>query len=313
MMKKLIPAAVLMAMGAAAQADVTLYGLIDMSYGKNEIAFPGQKDDFFSGGDNGSSQGNSTSRFGLKGSTSVGSGIKANFKLESAGIRSNGAVGMDGQAFFNRQAWAGFSGSFGEVRLGKQDDVIFQTVIGYDANGAANAASAWANAGTNIFGVGRQDRSLQYISPKLADAFTVHVGFQPKGNVASAEDNFGAALNYAGGPLSVSVATQSKTTIGGESVSVIVGSYDFGMAKVALGYADGGKAGKGTSFGIVAPVAGFNVGLNVSKKDDTNGTTATEFFVNKEIFKSTYAYFDYGNVDKPKSRDAYAVGVIYVF
>lgn len=313
MMKKLIPAAVMLAMGAAAHADVTLYGLIDMSYGKNEIAFPGQKDDFFSGGDNGSSQGNSTSRFGLKGSTDVGSGIKANFKLESAGITSSGSVGGAGTPFFNRQAWAGFSGSFGEVRLGKQDDVIFQTVIGYDLNGAANAAAAWGNAGTGILGVGRQDRSLQYISPKLADSFTVHVGFQPKGNVAGAEDNFGAALNYAGGPLSVSVATQSKTTIGGESTSLVVGSYDFGMAKVSLGYADAGKNNKGASFGIVAPVAGFNVGFQVSKNDVTGGTTATEFFVNKEIFKSTYAYFDYGNVDKPQSRDAYAVGVIYVF
>ena len=186
MMKKLIPAAVLMTLVGAAQAEVTLYGLIDMSYGKNEIAFPGQKEDFFSGGDNGGaggSQGNSTSKFGLKGTTDVGSGIKVNFQLESSGIRSNGSISNDanGDGFFGRQAWAGFSGSFGEVRLGRQDDVIFQTVIGYDANGAANAASAWGNAGTGILGVGRQSRSLQYITP-VVGGFKLHASLQTAGS-----------------------------------------------------------------------------------------------------------------------------------
>lgn len=325
MMKKLIPAAVLMTLVGAAQAQVTLYGLIDMSYGKNEIAFPGQKEDFFSGGDNGGAggnQGNSTSKFGIKGSTDVGSGIKANFQLESSGIHSNGAVGDSASGFFGRAAWAGFSGSFGEVRLGRQDDVIFQTVIGYDANGAANAASAWGNAGTGILGVGRQDRSLQYISPVMG-GFKLHASLQPAGNGgAGAKDTVGAALTYAAGPLSVSVAGQSKTVDGGNDVSLIVGSYDLGVAKIALGYADAGKSNKGASFGVTVPLNGFNVGLQVSKNDTTGGSTATEFFVNKEIFKGTYAYLDIGSADNlakkapatgTETRNAYAAGVIFTF
>lgn len=327
MMKKLIPAAVLMTLAGAAQAQVTLYGLIDMSYGKNEILFPLDKEaDFHSGGDGGGaggSQGNSTSKFGLKGSTDVGSGIKANFQLESSGIKSNGSISNDavGDGFFGRQAWAGFSGSFGEVRLGRQDDVIFQTVIGYDANGAANAASAWGKGGTNIFGVGRQDRSLQYISPVMS-GFKVHASLQPKGNVANATDTVGAALTYAAGPLSVSVAAQSKTVDGGNDLSLIIGSYDLGVAKVALGYADKGTSGKGASFGVTVPVAGFNVGLQLSKNDNSGGSTATEFFVNKEIFKGTYAYLDIGSADKlakpapatgTETRNAYAAGVIFTF
>ena len=324
-MKKLIPAAVLMTLVGAAQADVTLYGLIDMSYGKNQIAFPNQTEDFFSGGDNGGAggnQGNSTSKFGLKGSTDVGSGIKANFQLESSGIRSDGGIGAKDNStpFFGRAAWVGFSGSFGEVRLGRQDDVIFQTVIGYDANGASNAASAWGWAGTGILGVGRQDRSLQYFTPVMG-GFKAHVSLQPKGHVAGAKDTFGAAVTYAGGPVSVSVAGQSATVEGGTDVGLIVGSYDMGFAKVTLGYADAGKNNKGPSFGIVAPIAGVNVGVQISQNDVSGGSTATEFFVNKEIFKGTYAYLDIASVDKlakvsgtgTETRGAYAVGVIYTF
>jgi hypothetical protein len=77
------------------------------------------------------------------------------------------------------------------------------------------------------------------------------------------------------------------------------------------GYADGGKDAKGTTVGVVAPLAGVNVGLIYSKNSDTN-VSGTELFVNKEIFKGTYAYFDYGNADKP-NRNAYALGVIYTF
>ena len=316
-MKKLIPAAVLMTLMGAAQAEVTMYGLIDMSYGKNQIAFADQKDDFFSGGDNGGAggnQGNSTTKVGLKGSTDVGSGIKASFKLETSGIRSDGGIGSKSGStpFFGRAAWVGFSGSLGEVRLGRQDDVIFQTVVGYDANGASNAASAFGNGGTGIYGVGRQERSLQYISPVMS-GFKVHASVQPAGNVAGAKDTVGAAVTYSGGPLSVSVAGQSATVNGGSDVALVVGSYDFGVAKIAAGYSNAGSNNKGPSLSVSAPVAGFNVGVQWSQNDVTGGTTATEFFVNKEIFKGTYAYADFASVDKPSIFNDSAAAVIYTF
>jgi hypothetical protein len=52
------------------------------------------------------------------------------------------------------------------------------------------------------------------------------------------------------------------------------------------------------------------------KNSDTNAA-ATELFVNREIFKNTYAYADFARVNKdsylgPKGN-AYALGVIYVF
>ena len=286
-----------------------------MSFGKNEISSTDKNADFHSGGDNGSGQGNSTTRLGLKGSNAVGSGMKVNFQFETAGITSNGNVGGTGQAFFNRQAWAGVSGSFGEVRFGKQDNVGFQTMIAYDFNGAANAASAQQNAGASTMGLGRQDRSLQYISPDMG-GLKIQAGLQTRGEVPSGQDNIALGLTYAAGPLSASAVYEQKRVSTGNDFMSVAGSYDLGMAKVMLGYADGGTGARGTTVGVTVPVGSINVGGIYSLNSDTKAGAA-ELFVNTEIFKGTYAYFDYGNLDKTASGftkgDAYAIGVIFTF
>ena len=316
-MKKVLAVAALLGLAGAAQAQVTIYGLVDMSYGKNEIGFPGQKADFFSGGDNGSSQGNSTTRLGLKGSNAVGSGMKANFQFETNGITSNGDVGGPGATFFNRQAWAGLSGSFGEVRIGKQDSVAFQTMIGFDFNGASNANSAQLNAfaGTYLGAGGRQDRSVQYISPDMG-GLKIQAGMQGKGNVAGAEDNFSVGVTYTAGPLSVAYTGESKRATGSNDFNAVAGSYDLGMAKVMLGYADGGSNVRGTTVGVTVPLGSINVGGIYTVNSDTKAG-ATELFVNSEIFKGTYAYAEIANLDKTANGftkgDNIAVGVIFTF
>jgi predicted porin len=291
-----------------------LYGLVDASYGKNEIGVPAEtKATFHSGGDNFSSQGNSATKIGLKGSTEVSKGIKANFKLESAGITSEGKVGTTTDtSFFDRAAWAGLSGNFGEVRLGRQDSVPFQTMIDFDFNGAANAASAQYNSGAATWGKDRQSRSLQYIAPAMGGV-SIQAGFVPELEAATSKAVYSVGLKYSVGKLALAYAGQTADTDAGSSFSSVAGSYDFGVAKVMVGYADGGLNAKGSTVGVVAPVAGFNVGLNYSKNSDTTAV-ATEFFVNREVFKNTTAYFDFGNKDLNSVKtNAYALGVIYTF
>ena len=327
MIKKLIPIAALLASMGTAHAGLEFYGLVDLSYGKNEnVSDEGAR--LHSGGDNGGggggNQGNSTSRIGLKGSTDVGNGLKANFKFESAEIDRDLRIGKESKTFFARQAWGGLSGSFGEVRYGRQDSVPFQAMIAYDFNGAANAASALGWSGVAPWGTGRQTQSLQYISPNV-NGFTVQLGYAGKedGLVEGSPNtkaSTSAALTYASGNFSVSVTGQSKITAEGEGFSAVAGSYDFGVVKVMAGYADGffngiyGNDMKGPSVGFVAPVAGFNVGMHYAKNNTTKDG-ATEFFVNREIYKNTFAYLDYGRVghDIGASTKAYALGVIYVF
>lgn len=318
--KKLIPGALLLAAMGTAHAELDFYGLVDLSYGKNEN-FDNKGARLHSGGEGdtgsgGGSFGNSTSRVGLKGGFDIGSGLKANFKLETGGIDDDLRIGKEDKTFFRRQAWAGVSGGFGEVRFGRQDSVPFQMMGNYDFNGMSNAASALGNAGVAVWGTGRQTQSLQYISPNM-NGFTAQVGFAGKEDgVTDAKAATSAGLTYATGKFSVSVAAESKRTDGGESFAAVAGSYDFGVVKVMAGYADGfyGTNWKGPSVGFVAPVAGFNIGMHYGNNTETKDD-ATEFFVNREIFKNTYAYLDYGHVDynNAPSKKAYALGVIYVF
>ncbi len=318
-MKKIIPAALLALLAGAAHAELSIYGLIDLSYGKNiadDAAGVGAT--FHSGGDDGSSQGNSVTRFGIKGSTEVGTGVKANFKLESAGITSDGRVGSPGDAFFRRAAWAGLSSTnYGEVRLGRQDAVAFQTMIDFDLNGAADNASAFGNAGVAAWGLPRVSHSLQYIAPKFGD-FKLQLGYVPKdtavGTTTKSSGSFG--LTYATGPIAVAVTGTSKSTEDGHTFTAVAGSYDLGVAKLVANYTDGGLNNKGYGVGVSAPIAGFTVGAQYGKNSDTKAA-AYELFANREIFKSTYAYLDIGHVNQdsvnsPKGN-GYALGIIYVF
>lgn len=327
-MNKLLPIALLLGAAGAVQAQVTVYGLIDMSYGKNQNISATDKADFHSGGDDGNSQGNSTSRFGFKGSTDIGSGVKGNFKLESNGITSDGAVN---NPFFGRQAWLGASGSFGEVRLGRQDSVPFQMMIDFDFNGAANAASALGNSliAPWMAPRGRQSRSLQYISPNYGGV-TVQAGFQPEDHTNLAtKANVSVGVKYVAGPLAVAGAVETKRTDTGKDFMSVAVSYDLKVVKLMGSYASSGAvnpvtpanggSGKGLGFGVVAPVAGFNIGAHVGKNtDDNNKLTAVELFANREIFKNTYAYLDFGRLQNKTPNpsvktSAYALGVIYVF
>ena len=314
MMKKLIPAAALLVVMGAAQAQVAVYGLIDASYGKNET-IGDTAATFHSGGDNGSSQGNSTSKFGIKGTADVGGGYKANFKLESGGITSDGAVNG---ALFNRAAWLGFSGAFGEVRLGRQDNVPFQTLVGFDFNGASNAASAQMLSLATPWSLnGRQSRSLQYIAPAMG-GLGVQAGYVPEDTtVTGSKATYSLGATYTAGKLTLGAASESARTAGGTSFSGFAASYDFGVAKAEVGYANGGVGFTGYNVGVSAPVGGFTVGVTYAKNDDATGAAATEFYINREIFKNTYAYLDYATLDKSNAAffkgNTYALGVIYVF
>ena len=311
MLKKLIPAAALLALAAAAQAQVSIYGLVDVGMAKTTAEDAAGTDASLKFG------GNSTTRVGLKGSTDLGSGIKGNFQLETSGIDIDG--NLSGGILFGRQAWVGASGAFGEVRAGRQDSVAFSTLIGFDLNGAANTASASGAAGIDgglLFGP-LGTRSVQYIAPTVA-GFKVQLGYQSANTGVAAtatggKASTGAGVTYTLGNLALAATTTTKNKTGGEGSSAMAASYDFGVLKAAVNYS-GSKGAKGAMYGVVAPVAGVNVGMQYAKNSDSKDT-GTEFFVNKEILKNTSVYADYlsKKTGAGVKSDAYAVGVIYVF
>jgi len=337
MKKSLIALAALASISAFAQTAapaVTVYGLIDISYSKVSTA-----DDGLLLNDK-----NSTSRVGLKGSSDVGGGMKANFNLESGGILvsgrsittnttttstlANNAVTSTSTststqaALFDRQAWAGLSGSFGEVRAGTQDPVGFQTNIGFDLNGAANDSQAAFLAGVPTLGNGGKTLA-QYISPDFG-GLKVQLGYMPKGDNkalvdANGKASYAAGVSYVRGPLALAAAYESASTdtVGqtGNNWSSVSGSYDFGVAKLVATYANGGDGLKGSNLGVAVPVMGASVGVQVAKNSDTNNT-GVELFANKEFLKGVTGYVDFGKAHNDASganTDLYSLGVIWTF
>lgn len=229
MKKSLIALAVLAASGAAmAQSSVTLYGTADIWVGST-------KNSATVGGVSGSerttavdSSGVNTSNFGFKGTEDLGGGLKANFKLEQGFNVDDGTAQAAGSAF-NRQAWVGVSGGFGEVQLGRvwtsYDDIRSSANDTFSAN-QASSFNTW---------VGYNDRTsngIKYISPDfggISGSFTYAFG-EDKNTSTNDKSNdlMGLGLQYAAGPLFVGFAHQTEKS--GTNTKLSVGNT---LAKLA--------------------------------------------------------------------------------
>jgi len=237
-MKKTLLALAAMAAASAsfAQSSVTLYGVVDASLENVR----GDKSVTRVSSDNLSS-----SRFGLKGTEDLGGGLKANFNLESPVTVDTGAAGTG--AFWDRQAWVGVAGGFGEVRLGRTDTPIGDI--------AGNVLSAQAYDDLKILGTRagvnyrRASNAVTYLLPTLVPGLSAQLqystgtGKPEAGEVAG--DNvgraYGLSVKYAAGPLSAGLGYQyaqdekiDTTTAGSQkaNATLVYAGYDFGAAKV---------------------------------------------------------------------------------
>ncbi len=215
---------------AMAQSSVTLYGIADVWFGSLKTG--GVRQTLLDSG------GISGSRYGFKGSEDLGGGLKANFLLENGFDLSRGA-GATGQAF-SRQSYVGFSGGFGEVKLGKVwtpfDDINGNTRAAFDSafspdNGVWNSNNYNANPANTIY------YSAPAFGPVSA-AVSYSLG-ENKTATSSAGNVISTNVTYAGGPLYAGLALQREKA-GGGAVSTtftrLQASYDLGVAKLLGGY-----------------------------------------------------------------------------
>ena len=198
MKKTLIALASVAALGAA-HADVTLYGVIDMGVASannglssdvnnpsNFNFYPSTAQSVTTGRatsmTNGAMQ---ASRWGLKGSEDLGSGMKANFVLES-GLNIAGGVNPNDHALqssnnaktvygagdsslnggmFDRQSTVGLSGDFGSIDAGYQLNLQGVAFGSYDALGAGYVSPMGTYGGLTGMGssfTGRASNSFKY-------------------------------------------------------------------------------------------------------------------------------------------------------
>ncbi|MBU9639868.1 hypothetical protein C6Q07_13110 [Burkholderia multivorans] len=148
-----------------AQSSVTLYGVIDegvdwvsnvrtaSGVGASQVAM--------------ASSILQASRWGLRGTEDLGGGLRALFVLENGFDPSTGQLGQGGLEF-GRQAYVGLSGNYGTVTLGRQYDLVVDSVGPFVA-GTQWAGITAAHGGDidNMLNTWRVNNAVKYASPEI--------------------------------------------------------------------------------------------------------------------------------------------------
>lgn len=232
MKKNLIALAVLAAASGAAfaQSSVSIYGIADVWFGSSETNNLTQTVI--------ESGGVSSSRIGFKGTEDLGGGLKANFVLEQGFNIDNGST-VAGQAF-SRQSYVGFSGGFGEVRVGKTyspfDDIAGATNAAFDSKLSPNVG-AWAS---DLYQANPAN-SIYYATPSFS-GFSGALSYSLGENKTAAVDAGNVTslnVKYQGGPVYAGFAYQSEKATDASIATKFTrlnGSYDLGVVKLLAGY-----------------------------------------------------------------------------
>jgi predicted porin len=256
-MKKTLNALAGLAASTASMAQVTLYGVADVSLaGSSDPGVGLSNKDFQLTSSNVLNNGNS--RFGLRGTEDLGGGLMAMFNFEGGIVLGTGAGNTSGGNLFSRASWVALEGGFGRLTFGRTLTTSFFSVASWELTGTANYSVV-----ANQFGFGGQagPRDSNVIKYDMkAGGFNASASFIPEANVgygtaAAPKSKYDLAVGYAAGPLSASLG-YNKVADGAEG-TVLGGAYDFGGFKVAASYHNG-KTGAGAT-----TADGFSIGASV--------------------------------------------------
>jgi len=308
-MKKTIIAAGLALAATALQAQpVQLYGMIDssiQSYSNGQQRFTRSND-----------SGYNISRFGVRGSEDLGGGLRALFNLEGQINPSSGQIGTNTPVtneIFNREAWVGISGAFGEIRAGRTD-------VSWASN--LDAFSTWRahwNV-TPINGTGleigiQQKNTVRYTTPRVA-GLQAMIGYASGNNHGSNVDadskQLGASVTYINGAFKAAAGTHrnsAPTQAAERDMRGASAAYDFGPAQVSILHIRGDNSTTGTvdsrasTAGITVPLsAGWKVSAHYHMTTEgafasANKGTGTILGVTKDLSKRTLVYTGYAAVN----------------
>jgi len=220
----------------AAQAQVTVYGVVDYGLITQKTDGTNRRNALDSGLTAGS-------RVGFRASEDLGNGTKVGFLLEAGFEGDTGETAFGG--LFSRQAWLNVTGRFGELRAGRL------YTFGYDWFPEVSPFSTlYGQAGLKtIFGyknVGdRIDNALFYYSP-VFDGFQGGVGYSRSADADESPGNdddhalISAGARYSKGPLLVVLTYDQRDYADsldrahrGDIGNLTFGaSYDFGVVKL---------------------------------------------------------------------------------
>jgi predicted porin len=222
--------------GAHAQTNVTIYGIVDAGLVGENGGSAGHVTKITSGAA-------SASRIGFRGTEELGDGLSAFFTLETGVRIDTGEVDAAG-TIFNRQAFVGLKTKAGAVALGRQYTPYHTTLAAvadpFGTGYAGTSKNLFPDNGTNV----RASNSITYASPKV-NGVNVDLAYSAGEQTAlAAGRQFGGAIGYAAGPLTVRLAYNSKNTdVAATGVNHDLGrntllgaNYDFKWIKLYAAY-----------------------------------------------------------------------------
>ncbi len=312
MKKSLIAMAALAAAGvASAQSTSTLSGTLDFGLEKTASGTALQA----------TNSRNGTTQITWNGSEDLGGGLKANFKVSTsfdatfnngsaAGtpdpnngnivVRNNPTPAVIG----NNDMFVGLSGGFGEVRLGRSFNPVFEA--GITANGT-KGVTGYATRGNTLDNVGVYvSNQVQYLSPRLGGVQMV-VSWAPKEvTTAGTKNHMGVRLNYSAGPLVANLAVANNTNgsgavVGTKNWTHLSAAYDFGMARLMFSYQDDGNNTSATDSAYVVsatvPVGAHQFWAQYGVAEAATGSDARILSAGFKynMSKRTQAYLAIGN------------------
>ncbi|HEX5357488.1 MAG TPA: porin [Aquabacterium sp.] len=247
--KNLVAAAALLAVAGAAQADVKLYGYVEMDVGSYELAHTKGTPSRVTKVQSGDMM---TSFIGFAGSEDLGGGLKAEFTLESFLAADSGSTLANNHGgFWGRGSNVALSGGFGKVALGQYDNALFTSGYTYNPFGSSMTFSPTmrhlAYIGQTQGGVSFDTgwiNSITYETPVMG-GFQGIAQYAPKETtVAGTKNSYTLAGSYNAGPFSAMLTyvnagkAPSTAWTGEEKVWSAGASYDFGVVKAFAQYTD---------------------------------------------------------------------------
>jgi len=244
--------------GAAFAQNVQLYGIVDGGLRLTDSTVNNVDSTF--GIQSGQQSG---SRFGLKGSETLGNGLKVVFQLENGFSLDDGQLGND-KRLFGREARLGLEGGFGAVNIGRFGNLgsgngTFSIIGGM----ASPFGTSFADAGTQgtLLLNDRFDNSVVYVSPMFAGfQASAMYSFNTDGTEAADTDKntkyAGFGVTYTVGKLQTGLTYEQlenpSKKADGTAISPalddakalkLAANYDFGMVK-PFAYYQRGEGGK---------------------------------------------------------------------
>lgn len=231
--------------GAQAQSSVTLFGIVDLNISHTKAGSNVGGTSITTMND-GSVNGMNGSRWGMRVTEDLGSGIKAGAVLESGFTADTGASGQGGR-LFGRQVFASLSSSsLGELRLGRQyaaHDIVLGVTNPFGNGMVLNPGIGVSNRGRALpqfIDAPRIDNMVQYQTPSWGG----FVGRLQHALGENVNDKFtSASAGYNVGKLALAASYEwNKDRLNGNDtnkVTTLGANFDFGLVKVFGGYQTG--------------------------------------------------------------------------